>query len=273
MKIYLTFFLLTYSIYCFSQKEGSSLYFPQEQLIHPKCINTQNKNACLKDIFTSEIRTILLKYIHKVQLEKDTLNLSVRFCINKEGEIDDGYKYIALNEKKLEKKAGKKLELIFSKMPTMKVENKKLEKYNTFHLLHISFVSNTKNGKTTLEQISTKSKYTGGFIEEKPIYPGCEDAPIKTRNQCFNQGVQQHLAKYFRYPKKAQRKKIQGRVNIMFRIDETGNVYDIKTRGPNPILEKEAARIITLFPKCAPGTLNGKPVSTAYSVPLNFKLK
>jgi hypothetical protein len=59
----------------------------------------------------------------------------------------------------------------------------------------------------------------------------------------------------------------------MFRIDENGNVSDIKTRGPHPILEAETIRIIKLFPKCIPGKLNGKPKQTPFAVPLTFKLK
>lgn len=162
MKNHLTLLLLTCSIYGFSQSEEGSIYFPQEQLIHPKCINSQNKNTCLKNIFTSEIQGVLQKYINKVELKKDTLNLNVRFSIDKKGQISNDYQYITINEKSLDKKAGKKLDLIFSKMPSMKVLNKKPEKHNAFHLLHVSFVANNIDGKTVLKQIASSSSIGSG---------------------------------------------------------------------------------------------------------------
>lgn len=273
MKNILALFLLIFSFFGFSQEEKKTIYFPQEQLIHPECQNEKDKNACLKGIFTSQIQETLKLFINKIKLEKDTLNVNVRFDVDQKGQIDTGYQYMTVSEKALNKKADKKLGLIFSKIPKMEVLNKKPRKYNSFHLLHIAYIVNDLDGNITLTPIESKSKYTGGFIEEMPIFPGCEDLQNKDRNQCLNKGIQRHLAENFRYPKKAQKKKIQGRVSIMFWIDETGNVSDIKTRGPNQILEEEAIRIIRLFPKCIPGTLNGEPKRTPYSVPLTFKLR
>ena len=45
----------------------------------------------------------------------------------------------------------------------------------------------------------------------------------------------------------------------------------IRTRGPDKILEKEAARIIGLLPKMEPGKQRGKSVRVPYSIPINFK--
>ena len=262
------------SYFAFSQEdEKESIYFPQEQLIHPECANKEDKNACLKNIFTSRIQETLQKFINQVKLEKDTIKVNVRFDVDQKGNIAEGYHYVSVSEKSLDKKANKQLDLVLSEMPTMKILNKKLEKYNSFHLLHMAFIANKSDDSLALASIASKSKYTGGYIEEMPIFPGCEGLSNKALGQCFNKGMQQHLAKNFRYPKKAQKKKIQGKVNIMFRIDENGNVSDIKTRGPHPILEAETIRIIKLFPKCIPGKLNGKPKQTPFAVPLTFKLK
>ncbi|MGB3151055.1 MAG: energy transducer TonB, partial [Maribacter sp.] len=59
---------------------------------------------------------------------------------------------------------------------------------------------------------------------------------------------------------------------IMFTIDKEGNVGDIKTKGPAPILENEARRIISLLPKFQIGSQNGVPKKVPYSIPINFKL-
>jgi protein TonB len=65
---------------------------------------------------------------------------------------------------------------------------------------------------------------------------------------------------------------IKGRVFVLFAIDKEGYVTGIKTRGPDKILEKEAARIIGKLPKMTPGRQRGKNVKVPYSVPIMFKL-
>ncbi|MFW2377777.1 MAG: energy transducer TonB, partial [Cellulophaga baltica] len=76
----------------------------------------------------------------------------------------------------------------------------------------------------------------------------------------------------FKYPKEAQEKGIQGKVNLMFIIDETGNIAGLRMRGPDKILEDEAERIISLLPKMTPGKQDGKVVRVPFSIPITFKL-
>ena len=59
---------------------------------------------------------------------------------------------------------------------------------------------------------------------------------------------------------------------VQFRIDETGNIQDIKARAPHADLEKEAKRVIASIPTMIPGEQNGKPVSVMYSLPIAFKV-
>ena len=85
--------------------------------------------------------------------------------------------------------------------------------------------------------------------------------------------MNEHIKKHFKYPKKAQRRNIQGRVYVQFVIDKEGNVVDVDTRGADPILQTEARRIFSLLPKMKPGVQRGKPVNVRYAMPLNFKFK
>ena len=110
-------------------------------------------------------------------------------------------------------------------------------------------------------------------IEEIPVFPGCEDAERKVSVDCFNARMNEHIKKHFKYPKKAQRRNIQGRVYVQFVIDKEGNVVDVDTKGADPILQTEARRIFSLLPKMKPGVQRGKPVNVRYAMPLNFKLK
>lgn len=82
----------------------------------------------------------------------------------------------------------------------------------------------------------------------------------------------EHVVRHFRYPKEALNNNIQGRVLVQFIINKEGKVEKITTRGPHPLLEEEAFRIISRLPKMKPGMQKGKPVKVKYAIPINFKL-
>ena len=111
------------------------------------------------------------------------------------------------------------------------------------------------------------------IIENVPIYPGCESAKGNTaRKACFQKKIQEHIMKEFRYPQIAAEMGIQGRVFVQFAINSKGLIDGIRTRGPDPGLEKEAARIVASLPKMKPGMQRGRSVKVPYSIPVNFKL-
>lgn len=107
-------------------------------------------------------------------------------------------------------------------------------------------------------------------VEEVPVFPGCEDAADP--RACFQEKIQRHISKNFRYPEGAQEKGIQGRVSIMFVIDTEGNITNIAKRGPDKSLEDEAVRIISKLPRMKPGNQDGENVNVPFSVPITFKL-
>ena len=107
-------------------------------------------------------------------------------------------------------------------------------------------------------------------IEDVPIYPGCEN--IKNKRSCAQTKIQEHIIRNFRYPKEAQKKKIQGRVFVQFYIGVGGYIDNIRARGPHEMLEKEAKRIISLLPRFAPGKIDGEAVRVPVSVPISFRL-
>lgn len=108
-------------------------------------------------------------------------------------------------------------------------------------------------------------------IEEVPIFPGCEDA--KDKRACFNEMMEKHIRKNFRYPSMAQELGIQGRVSTQFEISADGTVGSIKKRGPHKILEEEAIRILTKLPQMTPGKQRGTAVKVSFSIPIHFKLQ
>ena len=58
-----------------------------------------------------------------------------------------------------------------------------------------------------------------------------------------------------------------------FVIEKDGKVSAVKIkRGVDPLLDKEAVRVVKSMPKWKPGKQRVKPVRLQYLVPLNFKL-
>ncbi|MBT9188103.1 M56 family metallopeptidase [Zobellia russellii] len=109
------------------------------------------------------------------------------------------------------------------------------------------------------------------YVDKVPVFPGCEgEADVRA---CFQQNIQKHISKHFKYPEEAQRQGIQGRVSIMFTIDEDGSIVDIRKRGPHELLENEAVRIIEKLPRMTPGSYEGKIVKVPFSIPIFFRLE
>ena len=111
------------------------------------------------------------------------------------------------------------------------------------------------------------------IIEDVPLFPGCENVKKSECRNCFQEKIQRHIAKNFRYPEIAQEMGIQGRVYVQFVISKDGSVTGIRTRSPDKNLEKEAQRIIARLPVMIPGKQRGRPVRVPFSIPINFKLQ
>ncbi len=108
-------------------------------------------------------------------------------------------------------------------------------------------------------------------VEEKPIFPGCEDATDKYA--CFQEMMQKHIRKNFNYPEAAIDLGIKGKVHIKFTIQKDGSIGALQMRGPHKLLKDEASRIIKKLPKMIPGKQRGTPVNVPFSIPIHFKLQ
>ena len=108
-------------------------------------------------------------------------------------------------------------------------------------------------------------------IEDVPVFPGCENAVDK--RACFQEQMNKHIGKNFRYPEIPLKMGIQGKVYIQFIIEKDGSIGHIQKRGPDQHLEAEAVRIIQLLPRMKPGKQRGNPVKVPFSIPITFKLQ
>ena len=121
------------------------------------------------------------------------------------------------------------------------------------------------------EEVDVDVPFT--IIEDVPLFPGCENVKKSERRNCFQEKIQRHISKNFRYPEIAQEMGIQGRVYVQFVIAKDGSITSIRTRGPDKNLEKEAARIIGKLPTMTPGKQRGRAVRVPFSIPINFRLQ
>ncbi|MBW8199499.1 energy transducer TonB [Flagellimonas abyssi] len=122
-----------------------------------------------------------------------------------------------------------------------------------------------------VEEVEEDISVPFAVIEDVPVFPGCENA--KDKKACFQEQMQAHIRKNFRYPEIAQEMGVQGRVSVIFVIQKDGSIGNIRMRGPDKNLEAEAMRIIQKLPKMTPGKQRGRPVKVPFSIPITFKLQ
>jgi TonB family protein len=85
--------------------------------------------------------------------------------------------------------------------------------------------------------------------------------------------LKNYLIANIRYPAKARKKNIQGKVVVKFVIDEDGNVVNSQIiKSVDKTLDEEALRVIKSMSKWKPGMLNGKPVKVYYTLPVSFRI-
>jgi periplasmic protein TonB len=114
------------------------------------------------------------------------------------------------------------------------------------------------------------------FIEvlNVPRFLQCFLVDQNDARACFQEQMNAHIMRNFRYPEAAQEQGIQGRVYINFIINECGFIENIRTRSPDKLLDDEAIRIINLIPRLLPGTTDdGSAVKVPFSLPITFKLR
>ena len=136
----------------------------------------------------------------------------------------------------------------------------------------------TDQDEIIIEEIEVEEEFDDidvpfAVIEDVPIFPGCESVAKSERRACFQDKINQHIRRNFRYPEIAQEMGIQGRVFVQFTIGKDGSISGIRTRGPDKNLEKEANRIISRLPRMTPGKQRGRPVRVPFSIPITFKLQ
>ena len=117
--------------------------------------------------------------------------------------------------------------------------------------------------------------YVPTFKEEKEeavideIYVSVEIMPEFT-----NGSLLKWIAEQINYPTIAAENGIDGLVSCSFVVNADGSISNVEVlRSRDPLLDKEAVRVLKLMPKWKPGMQQGKNVRVKYSVPVRFRLQ
>ncbi len=123
-------------------------------------------------------------------------------------------------------------------------------------------ISVTNASETSVAAFSEQSpQKVYDEAQVQPEYPG---GIIEMLNE---------LAMNLRYPEEAMKANIQGRVVVKFVVTEKGKIASPEIiRSVNPELDAEAIRAVQTLSDFKPGTIDGKPVSVYYTLPVTFKL-
>ena len=120
-------------------------------------------------------------------------------------------------------------------------------------VLLFSFMTSTAQTK--------KNNMVYDVVEVMPQYPGGQIAMLK------------YIMENIKYPKQIMEEGIQGRVTVSFIVEKDGRVSNVRLlRSVQPLLDKEAIRVVKSMPKWSPGKQKGKPVRVRFNLPVMFKL-
>ncbi len=272
MKIYLLFFLLLSTTYGFTQSKNKT------ESIYTICQGDFDKDQCLYAKLQNKIveyydsKTIALIAKEK---ERDTIVINFSLAVSNDGTVDLINSFISSSDKEIDIVNKEILQNLGTFIVQKDNAGNSLSEFistKTYFSIDRSskpnkLISLPYNGDYTAENISFS------VVDEVPIYPGCKNQPKDQLIRCFNKKVLDHVIQNFRYPKKAQRKSISGRVNVMFLIDKEGSITNIRTFGADKILMSEARRIISRLPRMTPGKQKGKLVRVPFALPITFRLQ
>lgn len=223
--------------------------------------------AVIEVQYDSEQKSAIV--LHEDEDEMGEGNISLRLTTNTEAQKSKAaVNYILAASDQV---FGKLVNILFpeNKIPTDEVYFMDTEgKCQSFgYDPNISSIIPAKSTSMSLQKVADSSlnskstEKTFDVVENMPSYPGGRNAMIA------------FFSSNMKYPEAAKKKGIHGRVIVNFVVDKDGSITEAKVvRSVDPLLDKEALRLVNLMPKWKPGAMDGKPVRVRYSVPFTFRL-
>jgi periplasmic protein TonB len=144
----------------------------------------------------------------------------------------------------------------------------------------LSYAQTKETKLDSLKEINPDSIFT--IVDDPPEFIGGQQLLFK------------FLAMNVRYPAFARENAIEGTIYVGFVVDEKGSIVDVTVKGSklfqgfydkkkkkwiltdvksDESLNTESVRVVQAMPKWKPGSMKGKKVRVAYTLPVKYKLE
>ena len=143
-------------------------------------------------------------------------------------------------------------------------------------VLAVSTEGLCQEGKGTVQGASDKAQtlFNGGFQQPGMTRPDTAAAMVQPEYPGGIAAMNDYLRSAIIYPEDEFRAGKQGVVYVSFLVIEDGAVRNITVKkGVSPGLDAEALRAVASMPRWAPGTMDGRPVKTRFTIPISFMLE
>ena len=134
--------------------------------------------------------------------------------------------------------------------------------YNQFELQAGSpALAPPRHHKPPQDQQLTESEQGNIKVEKQPEFPGGTENLFRFLNENI------------KYPPKALKLKLEGKVFVGFTVKSDGSVANVDAmRGIGAGCDEEAVRVVKLMPQWKPAENKGKPVDVSLVVPVVFRI-
>jgi len=198
-----------------------------------------------------------IQYPDSAKAKKIEGRVIVRFCVNTEGKAER-ISILKGVHSLLDAEAVRIVSLVAGFKPGMQGG----QAVNVWYMVPVTFSLRPETTQAARSQENAEELSAETEVDKMPEYPGGVSALLK------------FIAENTLYPEEAKIAKIQGKVIVRYVITKDGYVTNISVlKGVHPLLDAEAVRVVSLFPKWEPGFKGGKPVDVWYTVPLTFTVK
>ncbi|MBP6758788.1 MAG: gliding motility protein RemB [Flavobacterium sp.] len=129
-----------------------------------------------------------------------------------------------------------------------------------------TFVAFAQNVNTTpKKEVNSPSRF--------PVFSNCENLESSVLEKCFYKEVQDFVFQNFVVPENLVQNNFQGKVKVLFEVDEKGVFKVVYVNAVDDALIREAKRVFGKFPKIKPSTYNGNPTFSQYNITIAIPLK
>ncbi|NND61903.1 MAG: gliding motility protein RemB [Flavobacteriaceae bacterium] len=109
-------------------------------------------------------------------------------------------------------------------------------------------------------------------LEKYPVFPKCDTVEIDALKTCFNNTVKELIFANFEAPGIISEENYNGEVNVFFEVNKEGKFTVLYVDAIYDELKEEVKSTFEKFPVITPGTYNGKPSVTQYTVAFRVPL-